>query len=127
MYVVLLNKQIKRIYLLRSGASKTYGQEVHRDEKLQVDDKVYVKECVRPFKVICRDDRYIICTKPFNIYHTVIYFIIDLEKQLRGPDDRVFCAGYETEEQCLQRLAELQSGHVSVSLRHSLPLDLEVN
>lgn len=94
--------------------------------KLEVGDKVYIPDHKRPFKVVCRDDRFIICTKPFNVYRTVIYFIIDLVRNQRGPDNMVFCSGYETEEQCLARLKELQEGTIEVSYRHGITLDLEV-
>lgn len=86
-------------------------------------DKVYLPEESRPYRVQCRDDRYIICTKPFNLKHTVFYFIIDLERQVRGPDNAVFCFGYETPEQCAERLSELQSGRIEVSYRRSVPLE----
>lgn len=86
-------------------------------------DGVYLLEESRPYRVQCRDERYIICTKPFNLKHTVEYFIIDLERQVRGPDDRVFCSGYETREQCEERLKELQAGQIEVSYRRSVPLE----
>ena len=95
-------------------------------QKLSVGDKVYVNGEKRPYRVRCRDERYIICTKPFNPKRTVIYFIIDLEEKLRGPDNMVFCSGYETDEQCADRLKDLQNGFCSVSIRRSVPLDLEV-
>lgn len=59
-----------------------------------------------------------------NIYHTVLYFIIDLEEHRRGPDNNIFCFGYETDEECEERLKELQSGQISVSKRHDVPLDI---
>ena len=34
----------------------------------------------------------------------------------------VFCSGYETQEQCEERLKELQSGRIEVSRRNSVPL-----
>lgn len=89
---------------------------------LRVGDNVFIYEHTRPFKVRCRDERYIICTKPFNVKHTVLYFIIDLERGVRGPDDRVFCCGYETDEQCAERLRELQNGEIEVSYRRSVAL-----
>ena len=87
---------------------------------LKVGDPVFIPNEVNPYRVKCRDERYIICTKPFNLKHTVMYFIIDLERKLRGPDDRVFCMGYETQEQCDERLKELQTGQIEVSWRRSV-------
>ena len=97
---------------------------LNKKQKLNVGDKVYIPDHKRPFKVICRDNRFIICTKPLNIYRTVIYFIIDLAENRRGPDNMVFCSGYNTEEQCLEKLKELQEGTIEVSKRHGITLDL---
>jgi len=91
-------------------------------ESLRPGDHVFVLGEKRPYTVRCRDERFIICTKPFNPKRTVIYFIIDLQRRLRGPDDRVFCAGYETQEQCEKRLEELRSGQIEVSHRRSVDL-----
>ena len=41
--------------------------------KVRVGDKIYISGEKRPYTVQCRDDRYIICTKPFNLQHTVQY------------------------------------------------------
>ena len=94
--------------------------------RVDVGDKVYIPGEKRPYTVQCRDDRYIICTKPFNLRHTVQYFIIDLVDKWRAPDDMVFCFGYETPEQCRERLQELQSGKIHLSRRRGVPLDVEV-
>ena len=94
--------------------------------KVNVGDKVYIPGHKRPFRVRCRDNRYIICTKPFNPRHTVLYFIIDLEEKRRGPDNLVFCYGYETDEDCLDNLKMLQEGKIEVSHRHDVPLDIDI-
>lgn len=94
--------------------------------KVKVGDKVYIPQHKRPFKVRARDERYIICTKPFNAAHTVIYFIVDLVEKRRGPDNMVFCSGYETDEDCKERLKELQSGEIEVSCRRGIDLDIEI-
>lgn len=96
-------------------------------KNLCVGDKVYIYGEKRPYTVRCRDFRFIICTKPFNLRHTVMYFIIDLEYLLRGPDNSVFCSGYETDEQCFDRLMELRNGEIEVSIRRSVPLDWTVS
>ena len=94
--------------------------------RVDVGDKVYIPGEKRPYTVQCRDDRYIICTKLFNLRHTVQYFIIDLVDKWRAPDDMVFCFGYETTEQCLDRLRELQCGKIHLSRRRGVSLDVEV-
>ncbi len=88
---------------------------------VKVGDKIYVSEEKKPYKVKARNNRYIIATKPFNPKHTVLYFIIDLVRGVRGPDNMVFCHGYETDEDINERLAELQNGEIEVSYRRSVP------
>ena len=90
---------------------------------LKPGDPVYINNEKRPYRVKCRDDRYIICTKPYNMQRTVMYFIADLKEQRRGPDNMVFCFGYETQKQCEERLKELQAGTIEVSRRHDVPLE----
>ena len=92
--------------------------------RVQVGDKVYVPKEKKPYRVKARDDRYIICTKP--CFGTVLYFIDDLKERWRAPDNMVFCSGYETEEQCKERLAELQSGKIELSRRRGIPLDIDI-
>ena len=93
--------------------------------RVDVGDKIYIPGEKRPYTVQCRDDRYIICTKPFNLKHTVQYFIIDLVDKWRAPD-RVFCFGYETADACRDRLRELQHEQMFLSRRRGVPLDVEV-
>ena len=38
----------------------------------------------------------------------------------------IFCSGYETDEECKERLAELQSGEIELSARRGLPLDIDI-
>ena len=94
--------------------------------KVAIGDKVYIPSEKRPYTVKARDDRYIICTKPFNLRNTVFYFIIDLVEKWRAPDNMVFCFGYETDEDCLERLKDLQEGTIELSRRRGLPLDIEI-
>ena len=94
--------------------------------RVEVGDKVYIPNQKRPYKVRARDDRYIICTKPFNLQHTVIYFIVDLIDRWRAPDNMIFCFGYETDEQCRERLRELQEGKIELSMRRGMPLDIDI-
>ena len=92
-------------------------------ENLKVGDKVYIRGEKRPYRVKCRNERYIICTKPMNLRHTVWYFIADLEERVRGTDNMVFCEGYETDEQCRERLSALERGDMEVSYRNRVPLE----
>ena len=94
--------------------------------RVEVGDKVYVPNEKRPYRVRARDERYIICTKPYNPRRTVLYFIVDLKERVRGPDNMVFCSGYETDEDCAERLQELQSGKIEVSWRRNVDLDIDI-
>lgn len=94
--------------------------------KVKVGDKVYIPTDKKPYMVRARDDRYIICTKPFNPQHTVLYFIIDLVDKWRAPDNMIICDGYETDEDCVERLKELQDGTIELSRRRGIPLDIDI-
>ena len=94
--------------------------------KVEVGDKVYIPNQKRPYRVRARDDRYIICTKPYNPEHTVLYFIVDLKDKWRAPDNMIFCFGYETDEDCRARLKDLQDGTIELSSRRGIPLDIDI-
>lgn len=94
--------------------------------KVSIGDKVYIPNEKRPYTVQARDERYIICTKPFAAQKTVLYFIIDLVDKWRAPDNMIFCSGYETQEECRERLQELQQGDIELSSRRGVPLDVDI-
>lgn len=94
--------------------------------KVNVGDKIKLPNGKKSFTIQARDDRYIICTQPYNPKHTVIYFIIDLVRQVRGTDNLVFSCGYETKEQCEENLKMLQQEKMEVSYRNVVPLDIDV-
>jgi hypothetical protein len=94
--------------------------------KVSIGDKVYIPNQKKPYRVKARDDRYIICTKPFNPKKTVLYFIVDLKYKWRAPDNMIFCSGYETDEDCKERLEELQDGTIELSRRRGIPLDIDI-
>lgn len=98
--------------------------------RLAVGDRVRFAEDYRTIRYRVRavspDGRFAICTRPFNLQRTVIYTIVDFQKGVRGPDDRVFSNGYETDEDCLARCAELAAGDIAVSQRTSRFLGLHI-
>lgn len=109
---------------------------------LNVGDKVkFCSESLR-YTVQAADERYAICTKPFNPKRTVLYSIIDFKENVRGPENLVFSFGAETREQCEEMLARLtapcehleprEDGAIvicdcrtEVSHRHRCELDIE--
>jgi hypothetical protein len=79
------------------------------------------------YTVQARDERYLVCTKPFNLQRTVLYCIVDLAERQRGPHNLIFNPyALETREGCEECLRALQSGKCKLSRRHSKALDLEV-
>ena len=89
----------------------------------QVDDLIRFPEAGLTFRVQARSRRFIIATRPFAPKKTVLYTVVDLKRNWRGPDDRLFCEGYETREQCQARLRDLVAGRSEVSTRRGMPLD----
>ncbi len=84
--------------------------------------RVYVPGERRGYRVRARNDRYAVCTKPH--FKTVLYFILDIEKRVRGPENLVFGMGAETDEHCLEMLARVTSGETQISWRNRVPLDI---
>lgn len=89
-----------------------------------VGSRIWFNGETNPYRVRARNERYIICTKPFNPKRTVLYTIIDLQTDMRGPDNNVFCMGYETDEQVEANMQELERGQLEVSRRRAVPLDV---
>ena len=86
--------------------------------------KVYFAEEKRPYKIRCVSQRYAICTKPFNPKHTVLYAIVDFQKQIRGTENLVFGRGAETARQCAEMLARLEAGETEISHRNNISLNV---
>jgi len=63
------------------------------------------------------DGRFAILTSPFNLRKVPYYTILDTE---RGPDDRIFCSGYEDDSDIEDRMRELIAGDIEVSRRRSV-------
>ena len=92
---------------------------------LVVGQKIKFKACKQRFTIQARNERFLICTKPFNARKTVIYTFVDLVREMRGRDDMVFTFGYETKEQCEENLQRLAAGEMEVSYRNFVKLDYE--
>jgi len=61
----------------------------------------------KPYRVRARSSRYLVCTKPFNPRHTVLYTVVDLDEKIRGTENLIFCAGAETDENCVEMVERL--------------------
>lgn len=77
----------------------------------------------RPYRVRAANERFAVCTKPFNLKGTVLYTIVDLKHGIRGTENLIFCCGFETDEQCREALERLASGDTQVSHRNWVDLD----
>lgn len=93
--------------------------------KLEEGSKVWFREEVRPYTVKASNDRYAICTKPFNLKKTVLYTIVDLKEGVRGSDDLIFCMGYETQDEINNALKRLKDGEMEISHRNRVELRIE--
>lgn len=91
-----------------------------------VGSRIWFEGESKPYKVRARSERFIICTKPFNPKKTVLYTVIDLSENVRGPDNIILGLGYETDEQISKRLDELVSGEIEVSHRRRVELDVSM-
>ena len=92
----------------------------------KVGDKLKFAEEKQMYTIRAKNDRYLICTKPFNPKHTVIYTIVDLVENIRGTNNFIFNPyDYALEEDCLQCLKDLASGEVGISSRNKIPLKIE--
>jgi hypothetical protein len=73
------------------------------------------------YKVMARDERFVILTKPFNAKKTYIYSIADLQREERGPCNLIFgppCA-LDTEEGAAEALDLLKTGFMGISRRRN--------
>jgi hypothetical protein len=93
--------------------------------KLKKGDKIWFPGQKQGYTVIVRNDRYAICTKPFNPRKTVMYTIIDFKEQIRGTEDLIFCMGFETDKQCEEALQRLENRESAISRRNRVPLVIE--
>jgi hypothetical protein len=111
--------------------------------KIPVGSKVKFASDRSRYTVQASSARYAVCTRLFNLRHTVFYTIIDFREKVRGTENVIFCAGAETREQCEDMLCRLmgkpdsgdrsliaaghpvEPAHTEVSHRNRIPLDIE--
>jgi hypothetical protein len=91
----------------------------------RVGDKIGFSEEKLRYTVQAADGRFLVCNKPLNVRKTVLYCIVDMREQVRGPEDLIFGFGAETRKQCQEMLQRLQAGETEVSYRRRLALDID--
>lgn len=89
-----------------------------------VGDKIKFEEEKQAYTIRARNDRFLICTKPFNLKKTVLYSIVDLHEGIRGTENLVFGMGAETDWQCWEMLTRLVEGTSEISRRNYIELKI---
>jgi hypothetical protein len=87
-----------------------YERRMERVRQAHVGDRLWFRGEKRPYTIQARNERFLVCNKPFAARHTTIYTIVDLEENVRGPENLIFGAGAETREQCEEMLVRLTTG-----------------
>ena len=90
--------------------------------EIKKGSKITFAEEKRPYVVRALGERYAVCTKPFNLKHTVLYTIIDIDEKIRGTENLIFGMGAETDEDCDEMLQRLESGQTEISHRNRVTL-----
>ncbi len=95
--------------------------------KCSLGARIWFDQEKRPYRVRSRNKRYLVCTKPFNLRHTVLYTVVDLTQRVRGTENLVFGMGAETDEQCDDMIKRLNAefpdiDRTEVSQRNRVPL-----
>jgi hypothetical protein len=80
----------------------------------------------QPYKIMARDERYVLLVRPFNLKRTYSYSIVDLERRVRGPNNFIFgpLYGMNTRFGALRNLVLLRKGKQEVSHRRHRHKDL---
>lgn len=80
----------------------------------------------QPYKVMARDDRYVILCRPFNLKRTYTYSFVDLKRGIRGPTNYIFGLLHDTNTRfgALRNLVMLRNGKQEVSHRREKVLSM---
>lgn len=95
---------------------------------LNKGDSVWFSTSKKSFKVRECNDRFAICTQPFNLQSkTVLYTIIDFDRDVRGEDNLIFSVyDYYSDEDCKQAMEDLMSGEIEVSYKRNKNTILDI-
>lgn len=110
-----------------SNQRNQYQHVIDYCQRLSVGDKVRFIPEKRPYTIKAKSNKFLICTKPFNLKKTVLYTIIDLERIVRGANNQVFNGyDYTVDKDIQECLNDLESGKLEVSHRNCLKLDIQI-
>lgn len=93
--------------------------------KLAVGTKIKFKSEKNFYEIRASNEKYSICTKPYNPRKTVLYTIVNFTEKIRGSENLVFGFGAETDIQCEEMLNRLTKGETEISRRNRKKLDIE--
>ena len=93
---------------------------------IEVGSKIFFGEDKNPFTVKAKNERFAICTKPFNLKKTVLYTIVDFEERIRGVDSFVFGVyDYAIQADIDKVLGGLADGTIGISYSNRVPLEIK--
>lgn len=89
----------------------------------KVGNVIFFEGEKRPYIIRACSNRYLICTTPFSLQHTVLYTIVDLDTSWRAPNDFVFnLYDYAVQSDIDKCLKDLEIGYCHLSKRHGVDL-----
>lgn len=100
-------------------------QESIKNLSYSVGDKIKFKNEKKPYKITACNDRFILATKPFNLQHTYLYVLVDIEEMVRGADNYKCYGEYTDPKEAAEMLKLCDSGELEVSYRNFTRLDIE--
>lgn len=88
---------------------------------LELGDRLYFKGEKKGFEIKSRNQRYLICTKPFNPKKTVVYTILDSEELINSTNNYVFNPyDYLSQADIDESLVDLVADKYELSRRHQV-------
>lgn len=106
--------------------SQKFREMIDKCNLLKIGDKIKFETEKQRYTVKAKSDRFLICTKPFNPKKTCLYTIIDLDRLVRGTNDRIFNPyDYMIQEDIDECMEDLISGKVEATHRNCILLDVE--
>lgn len=93
-----------------------------KDEKCVAGSKVWFAGEKQGYTIRRRNTRYLILTKPHNLRKTVLYCIVDLDREWRGPENLIFGRGCETDAQVARMFHRIVMGETEISRRRGVEL-----
>lgn len=100
-------------------------QEYVKNLSYSIGDKIKFKNEKRPYKITACNNRYILAVKPFNLQHTYLYVLVDIEEMVRGADNFKCYGDYSNLKEAAEILKLCNNGEIEVSYRNFRRLDIE--